>query len=168
MLVYFIKRLLMLIPVLFCVSILVFLIMRVFSPDPALIVLGQHATTEKINMWRESMGLNDPIVIQYLDYMKAVFHGDFGYSYFTNTPVTDELLARLPATIELSVLAIILAAIIGIFLGVLSAVKKNSIIDNLTIDFSPHRCFNAGILARNAPYHSFFRISALVSIRRTH
>ena len=75
----------MLIPVLFCVSILVFLIMRVFSPDPALIVLGQHATTEKINMWRESMGLNDPIVIQYLDYMKAVFHGDFGYSYFTNT-----------------------------------------------------------------------------------
>ena len=83
MLVYFIKRLLMLIPVLFCVSILVFLIMRVFSPDPALIVLGQHATTEKINMWRESMGLNDPIVTQYLDYMKAVFHGDFGYSYFT-------------------------------------------------------------------------------------
>ena len=133
MLVYFIKRLLMLIPVLFCVSILVFLIMRVFSPDPALIVLGQHATTEKINMWRESMGLNDPIVTQYIDYMKAVFQGDFGYSYFTNTPVTDELLARLPATIELSVLAIILAAFIGIFLGVLSAVKKNSIIDNLTM-----------------------------------
>lgn len=133
MLVYFIKRLLMLIPVLFCVSVLVFLIMRVFSPDPALIVLGQHATTEKINAWRESMGLNDPIITQYLDYMNAVFHGDFGYSYFTNTPVTDELLARLPATIELSVLAIILAAVIGIFLGVLSAVKKNSIIDNLTM-----------------------------------
>ena len=133
MFVYLIKRLLMLIPVLLCVSILVFLIMRVFSPDPALIVLGQHATTEKINVWREQMGLNEPIVYQYLDYMQGVFHGDFGLSYFTNTPVVDELVARLPATIELAILAIILSSVVGVFLGVLSAVKKNSIIDNLTM-----------------------------------
>lgn len=123
----------MLIPVLFCVSVLVFLIMRVFSPDPATIVLGQHATLEKAEAWREQMGLNKPIVMQYLDYMYNVLHGDFGVSYFTNTPVATELLARLPATIELSVIAIIIAAIVGIFFGIISAVKKNSIIDNFTM-----------------------------------
>ena len=133
MLLYFIKRILMLIPVLFCVSVLVFLIMRVFSPDPSIIVLGQHATTEKINAWRTAMGLDKPIITQYIDYMTAVLHGDFGLSYFTNTPVTAELLARLPATIELAVLAIIIAATVGIFFGVLSAVKKNSWIDGLTM-----------------------------------
>ena len=100
----------MLIPVLFCVSVLVFLIMRVFSPDPSIIVLGQHATMEKIAAWRHQMGLDQSIVSQYLSYMNGVLHGDFGLSYFTNAPVTNELLARLPATIELAVLAIIIAA----------------------------------------------------------
>ncbi len=133
MLVYTIKRLLMLIPVLFCVSVLVFLIMRVFSPDPSTIVLGQHATSEKIAIWREAMGLNEPIITQYITYMNNVLHGDFGKSYFTNSSVTTELLSRLPATIELAVVAIIIASIIGVILGVISAVKKNSIIDNLTM-----------------------------------
>lgn len=133
MLIYFIKRLLMLIPVLFCVSVLVFLIMRVFSPDPSIIVLGQHATMEKIAAWRHQMGLDQSIVSQYLSYMNGVLHGDFGLSYFTNAPVTNELLARLPATIELAVLAIIIAAFFGIILGVLSAVRKNTWIDGLTM-----------------------------------
>ena len=133
MLLYFIKRVLMLIPVLFFVSVLVFLIMRVFSPDPATIVLGQHTTLEKANAWREQMGLNEPIIEQYIDYMTKVLHGDFGVSYFTNTPVTTELLSRLPATIELSVIAIIIASIVGVFFGIISAVKKNSIIDNFTM-----------------------------------
>ena len=124
MLLYLLKRLLMLIPVLFCVSVLVFLIMRVFSPDPALIVLGQHATTEAINAWRESMGFNEPLLTQYYNYMVAMFNGDFGTSFFTNTPVTTEIMARLPATIELAVLAIIIASIVGVIFGVISAVKK--------------------------------------------
>lgn len=123
----------MLIPVLFLVSVLVFLIMRVFSPDPSVIVLGQHATLEKMNAWREAMGLNKPIVTQYIDYMSGVLQGDFGISYFTNTPVAHEILARLPATIELAIFAIIVASLFGIVLGVISAVKKNSIIDNLTM-----------------------------------
>ena len=123
----------MLIPVLFCVSVLVFLLMRVFSPDPSIIVLGQHATMEKIAAWRHQMGLDQSIVSQYLSYMNGVLHGDFGLSYFTNAPVTNELLARLPATIELAVLAIIIAAFFGIILGVLSAVRKNTWIDGLTM-----------------------------------
>lgn len=133
MLLYFIKRLLMLIPVLFFVSVLVFLIMRVFSPDPATIVLGQAATLEKAEAWREQMGLNKPIVEQYIEYMYNALHGDFGVSYFSNTPVTSELLARLPATIELAVIAIIIASIVGVVFGIISAVKKNSIIDNFTM-----------------------------------
>lgn len=123
----------MLIPVLFFVSVLVFLIMRVFSPDPATIVLGQAATLEKAEAWREQMGLNKPIVEQYLEYMYNALHGDFGVSYFSNTPVTSELLARLPATIELAVIAIIIASIVGVVFGIISAVKKNSIIDNFTM-----------------------------------
>ena len=107
--------------------------MRVFSPDPSIIVLGQHATLEKMHAWREAMGLNKPIVTQYIDYMSGVFKGDFGMSYFSSTPVANEILARLPATIELAIFAIIVASIIGIVLGVISAVKKNSIIDNLTM-----------------------------------
>lgn len=123
----------MLIPVLFFVSVLVFLIMRVFSPDPATIVLGQAATLEKAEAWREQMGLNKPIVEQYIEYMYNALHGDFGLSYFSNTPVTSELLARLPATIELAVIAIIIASIVGVVFGIISAVKKNSIIDNFTM-----------------------------------
>lgn len=123
----------MLIPVLFFVSVLVFLIMRVFSPDPATIVLGQAATLEKAEAWREQMGLNKPIVEQYIEYMYNALHGDFGVSYFSNTPVTSELLARLPATIELAVIAIIIASIVGVVFGIISAVKKNSIIDNFTM-----------------------------------
>ena len=85
---YIVKRILMLIPVLLGVSIIVFLIMRVFSPDPAPIVLGQHATIEDTEAWREANGLNDPIYIQYFNYIKGALTGDLGNSYYTKTPVT--------------------------------------------------------------------------------
>ncbi|WP_070000759.1 ABC transporter permease [Cellulosilyticum sp. I15G10I2] len=133
MIKYIIKRLLLLIPVLLGVSIIIFSIMRVFSPDPSSIVLGQHATQEKMFEWREANGLNEPVVTQYLDYMKGVFKGNFGTSYYTKTPVAKEIFSRFPATIELAICAIILASIVGIFLGVISAVKKNSIIDNISM-----------------------------------
>lgn len=126
---YITKRILMLVPVLLGVSIIVFIIMRVFSPDPAPIVLGQHATMETMEEWREANGLNEPVYIQYLNYMKGVFHGDFGNSYYTNKTVWDELMSRFPATIELAIVAIILASVFGVLLGVVSAVKKNSIFD---------------------------------------
>lgn len=130
MLKYIIKRILMLIPVLLGVSIIVFLIMRVFSPDPAPIVLGQHATQPAIDAWRQANGLNDPIILQYFDFLKGALTGNLGSSYYTKTPVMEEILTRFPATIELAVVAIIIASIFGILIGVISAVKKNSIIDN--------------------------------------
>jgi len=129
MLKFIIKRILMVIPVLIGVSIIVFCLLRVFAPDPAPIVLGEHATAASMQTWRDSQGLNKPVVVQYFDYMKGVFKGDLGTSYYTNTKVTDEIMARFPATIELAITAIIFASIFGIILGVIAAVKKNSIFD---------------------------------------
>lgn len=136
MLKYITKRILLLVPVLLGVSIIIFAIMRVFSPDPAGIVLGQHATQESMEQWREANGLNEPVVVQYVNYMKGIFKGDFGDSYYTKKPVAKEIFSRFPATIELAICAIIIASLVGILLGVISAVKKNSIIDNVSMIIS--------------------------------
>jgi peptide/nickel transport system permease protein len=129
MLKFIVKRLLMVIPVLIGVSIIVFCLMRVFSPDPAPIVLGQHATMESTEAWREANGLNEPILTQYFNYIINAVQGDLGTSYYTKTPVTAEIMARFPATSELAGVAILFASILGIGLGTLAAVKKNSIFD---------------------------------------
>lgn len=130
MIKYIGKRLLQLIPVLIGVSIIVFFLMRVCAPDPAPIVLGQHATQESIQEWRDANGLNDPILTQYVNFIKGVFTGDLGNSYYTKTPVTKEIFSRFPATIELALAAIIFASLFGILIGVISSIKKNSIFDN--------------------------------------
>jgi peptide/nickel transport system permease protein len=129
MLKYTAKRLLMVIPVMIGVSIIVFALMRVFSPDPAPIVLGQHATQEKMTAWRDKEGLNQPVVTQYVTYMRGALRGDLGTSYYTNTPVSKEIGARFPATIELALAAILFASIVGVLLGVVAAVNKNSLWD---------------------------------------
>lgn len=129
MLKYIAKRLLLAIPVLLGVSIIVFLIMRVFSADPAPVVLGEHATQEAMAAWRESNGLNDPIIIQYWHFLTGALSGNLGESYYTHTSVTTEVLSRFPATIELALVAIVIATIVGIILGVISSVYKNSIFD---------------------------------------
>lgn len=129
MLKYVVKRMLMVIPVMIGVSIIVFSLMRVFSPDPAPIVLGQHATQVSMDAWRTKMGLNDPVVTQYVAYIKGAVRGDLGVSYYTGTPVAKEIWSRFPATIELALAAILFASVVGVTLGVLAAVKKNSIFD---------------------------------------
>ncbi len=133
---YIIKRLLLLIPVLLGVSIIIFAIMRVFSPDPAGIVLGQHATEEKMIEWRVANGLDQPIITQYVEYMKGVFKGDFGTSYYSKKSVAKEIFSRFPATLELAFCSIIIASVFGITLGVISAVKKNSWVDNISMVLS--------------------------------
>lgn len=130
MIKFIIKRVLMLIPVLLGVSIIVFLIMRVFSPDPAPIVLGEHATKAAMATWRAAHGLNDPIYIQYWNFISGAVTGNFGVSYYTDTPVLQEIMSRFPATIELAIAAILIASIFGVLIGVISAVKKNTIIDH--------------------------------------
>jgi peptide/nickel transport system permease protein len=127
---YIIKRLLLLIPVVIGVSIIVFLIMRVFSPDPAPVVLGEHATQESVTAWREANGLSDPLYIQYFHFLIGIFTGDLGKSYYSKAPVITEIFARFPATIELAISAVIFASVFGIVIGAVSAVKKNTLADS--------------------------------------
>lgn len=133
---YFIKRLLLLIPVVLGVSVLVFIIMHVFTTDPSATILGQHASQEQIDALRQQLGLNDPLYIQYLSFIGGILKGNFGTSLITKSSVATEIFSRFPATIELAIISIIVASIVGITLGVLSAVKQNSIIDYICMGTS--------------------------------
>ncbi len=133
MLKYILKRILMVIPVLLGVTIIIFFITRVLASDPAPVVLGEHATAEAMAAWRADYGLDDPIWMQYINFLVAALQGDLGTSYYTHTSVAAELAARFPATAELALCAIIVASICGIALGVLAAVKKNKLADNVSM-----------------------------------
>lgn len=124
------KRLLMLIPVLFGVSLIVFSIMHLTPGDPALLMLGEHAPPEQLANLREQLGLNDPVPVQYIRWVSRAVQLDLGRSLRSNKPVIEEIAERLPATAELALLAVTLAAAIGIPAGVISAVRPNSWLDN--------------------------------------
>jgi len=127
---YIIRRLLSLIPTLLGVSIIVFLFLRMIPGDPALALAGEHATEANVERIREEFGLNKPLYEQYLTYMGKVLRGDLGRSVFNKRYVTDELRARFPATLELSACALMVAMIVGLPAGIISATKRNSIFDN--------------------------------------
>lgn len=127
---FILKRLLMLIPVLFGVSLIVFSIMHLTPGDPALLMLGEHAPPEQLANLREQLGLNDPVPVQYVRWVSRAVQLDLGRSLRSNKPVIEEIFERLPATAELALLAVLLAAAIGIPAGVISAVRPNSWLDN--------------------------------------
>jgi peptide/nickel transport system permease protein len=129
MLSYIIKRVLGVIPVLLCVSMLVFGFLRLIPGDPALIMLGERATQENIHRVREQLGLNKPIHEQYLTFLGNALRGDLGRSVLRQEPVTQEIIRRFPATIELALSAMLIALLIGIPAGVVSAVRRGSIFD---------------------------------------
>lgn len=130
---YIVKRLIGLIPVVIGVSICAFLLIHLIPGDPARAILGERATEETMNALREQLGLNDPLYVQYARFMGNVLQGDFGRSVITNNPVIEEFAQRFPATLELSLAAMIIAVIVGVLAGVISAVKQYSIFDNLSM-----------------------------------
>lgn len=123
------QRLGMLVLVLACVSIATFLMARVVPGDPAQVIAGPHASKATIAAIRHQLGTDRPILVQYADYMNGLFHGDLGISISTQRPVAGDLAAFFPATLELVGYAFLLALLIGVPLGVISAVKKNSFVD---------------------------------------
>ena len=125
------KRLLMLIPVLIGVSLIVFTLMQLSPGDPAMIILGAQAAPEDIAILRESMGLNDPLIVQFFRFLLGMFTLDFGTSYKDGMPVLTKLLEALPYTAELTFCAVMLALIIGIPAGIISATKQYSIFDRI-------------------------------------
>ena len=137
MLRYIFRRVLFLIPVLVGVAFCVFLLLYLTPGDPAKMVLGDLATEQAIQEFREKEGLNDPFWIRFGKYVyKAVVKGDIGRSYSSKSPVMDELLAAFPATIKLSGFAMLIAVIIGIPCGIISAIKQYSIFDTVTMIFA--------------------------------
>jgi len=130
---YVFRRILSTVPVLLGVSILVFSFIHMIPGDPALAMLGERATDENIARVRASLGLDKPVWQQYLIYMGRVLRGDLGTSILRGDSITKELLTRFPATVELSVTAMLLALLFGIPAGVFSAVKRNSWFDNGTM-----------------------------------
>ena len=133
MLRYIVQRLLLLIPVLFGVSLCVFLVMHLFTDDPAAMILGQHATADQVVALRDQLGFNDPLYVQFGRFLTDILQGDFGRSLMNRSPVLEEVLNRFPATIELAFVAIILASVVGIAVGVVSAVKQYSIFDYVSM-----------------------------------
>jgi len=128
---YILRRVLGAIPVLFGLSVALFLFLRLLPGDPAEAILGQHATPELIKQIRETLGLDQPLYVQYLDYLGRLLHGDFGASIIDGRSVADSFLVRFPATIELTIGALIFAVGLGIPLGRLAARHPNGWIDGM-------------------------------------
>ena len=133
---YLLKRMVFMILVLIGASILSFILVRVVPGDPARMLLPPQAKQEDIERMKAKMGIDRPYIEQYFSYMKSLLKGDLGFSYHTGRSVMDEFKHRLPATIELSILSLFLASIVGIWLGVISAVNKNGIFDHASRLFS--------------------------------
>ena len=132
MLKYIFKRILMMIPVLLGVLFLVFTMNEISPGDPAEMIAGDAASVEVVEQIREDLGLNKPFPVRFLNYTKnIVLHGDLGTSYKTKRPVLEEVMDRLPTTILLSLTSAAFAVILSIPIGIISAIKQNTWIDNL-------------------------------------
>ena len=125
------RRLAGLVLVMLGVSVITFSLAQFVPVDPALAALGQNARDDQIAAYRKQYGLDKPPVVQYVSYMTRLLHGDLGTSIRTRRPVANDLRDYLPATLELSLAAMIVALILGISLGLIAAVRRNGAIDVL-------------------------------------
>ena len=136
MLKYISKRIIYLIPVLIGIVFLVFTIMY-FSPgDPARLILGDRAPEEQVAALRHELGLDLPYYQQLFNYIKNAIHGDFGNSYLLRMPVWDIIKLRFPLTLQLTTFTMLIAVLIGVPVGILSAVKQYSVIDAFSVVFA--------------------------------
>jgi len=126
---YAVKRLLTIVPVLLGVSIIVFSFIHIIPGDPAVVMLGERATPQRVAEVRVQLGLDKPLYTQYLIYAGKVLRGDFGASILRGDPVLWDLVRRFPATVELACSAILIAVSIGVPMGIVSAVWRNSAFD---------------------------------------
>ncbi|MBE1553923.1 ABC transporter permease [Sporosarcina limicola] len=133
---YIMRRLLIAIPVLIGVTIFNFIIINMAPGNPVEMFVNPDATPAQIELEKERMGLNDPMVIQYFRWMNSLLHGDLGYSYSTYEPVTQVLLERMGPTLLLMGLALFFGLLIAIPIGILSATKQYSKLDYATTGFS--------------------------------
>lgn len=136
MLVYIFKRLVSLVPVLFVVSIAIFLIIHITPGDPASTILGMEATPAQIAELNEKMGLNDPIHIQYFKWISKVLKGNLGDSIFMQQPVAEAIKEHLPPTVSLALFAQIVALVLSIPFGIIAAYKRGKAVDTVIMSIS--------------------------------
>jgi peptide/nickel transport system permease protein len=133
---YVLKRLLLLVPMLFSVAIVVFFLIRLVPGDPAVVFLGENATPEAVEDLRRTLGLDLPWPLQLARYLGGVLTGDLGRSLFQSEAVLDIILGRLPATIELATAALLVAVVSGVVLGAIAALNRGSFFDVLVMAFA--------------------------------
>lgn len=126
---YILRRIIMLIPILLGISIAIFLIMQLIPGNVVSGILGIEETPELRAMWEKKLGLDKPLIVQYFDWITGVLRGDFGRSFRTDQEVLPEILRRFTVSAELALLACIVAWVIAFPLGILSALKRNSLLD---------------------------------------
>jgi peptide/nickel transport system permease protein len=129
---YIIRRVLAIVPVLFGISILVFLLVHLIPGDVAQILLGTSATDQQIETLRRTFGIDRPLPIQYLDWLQHILRGDFGVSFRTNRPVLPDLVQRFGVTLQLTLTSMVLALVIAIPLGVASANNRGKSSDAIS------------------------------------
>jgi peptide/nickel transport system permease protein len=133
---YIIRRLLLFIPMAIGMVIVTFGLLLIIPGDPASVLLGQEASAEAIENLRNALGLNDPWYVRLWNYFASLLQGDMGRSIFQNAPVAEIIAGRLGATIELAVAALLIATVVGLFLGVIAAMRQGSIVDTVAMFFA--------------------------------
>lgn len=126
---YILQRLGMMVVVVLGISFIVFTIMNLTPGNPAQLILGQSASPEQVAKLEAELGLNEPFFVRYFDYITDMFQGEFGNSYQTKLPVFEEILSRFPTTLTLAAVAMFFATLIGMPVGVISAVRQYSFVD---------------------------------------
>ena len=126
---YFVRRILETIPLMLIISIFVFMFIHLLPGDPAKTLAGVEATVEEVEAIREEWGLNDPLIVQYGNYMKDLLRGDMGRSLKSSTPVTELIMSRFQYTIQLVLAGVLWAPALGIFIGVMCAIKRGKAFD---------------------------------------
>jgi len=141
---YIFKRILLLIPVIIGVVFIVFVLNELSAGDPARVIAGAEASEEQIETLRESMGLNDPFIVRFVNYTIGVFtRGNLGNSYMTKQPVFGEIMERFPTTLLLTCLSMIITLGVGIPFGIISATRQYSWVDNV--------CTTIGLIGVSMP-----------------
>jgi peptide/nickel transport system permease protein len=130
---YIARRIVLLIPLLFGVSILIFVTMRLIPGDPARLALGAEATEDQVQLMRRQWGLDQPLPVQYAYWLGHAMQGDWGRSTVSRVPASEEIGLRLPATLRLAALSVVIASVLGVGFGVLAAVRHNSWLDRLSM-----------------------------------
>ena len=133
---FLIRRLLLTLPILFIVSVVCFSLINLIPGDPATVILGPEASEHAKEQMREQLGLNKPIVVQYVDWLGGVLHGDLGKSLVDGTPVSQLILQRLPVTLELAIGTFLVSLTIAVVAGILSASKRGTWVDYVSTGFA--------------------------------